>query len=221
MNFNSSKTLASEVYLIKKWNEHSGPPTQRRNEIFQEFVKLGMRERWQWHAQAEDYTFTAEEKEILACRDQQIRDIASWIGQDLRRVVVTNPAHPLELSDLQYRTDDDLEGDPMLVCEYEGDPFDVLPELAYSMSAYDDPDDVDEYRRSQRDQSLWVSGVFWIINKIVWVDEFGLTIREKVVCDQQELKEGAEAFKRFRPFESKWWTEATKVGKYAEDNWYC
>lgn len=217
MNFNCSRALASEIYLVQKWNQRSGPPEQRRNEIFQEFVKLGMRERWRWHAQAESFEisqFTDEENEILECRDWPTRRIAIWIGQDLRRVMVTDRAHPMEDSDLEYRTDDS-----MLVCEYEGNPYDVLPELSYSMTAFDDPDDVEEARRSQRDQSLWVSGVFWMIDKIVWVDEFGMTIRERV-CDQQELKEAAEAFERFRPFESTWWTEATKVGKYAEDGWW-
>jgi len=180
MELNQSRALASEVYLVERWNEHSGSPAQRRNEIFREFVKLGMRERWRWHAQAESYEYTAREKEILACRDWPARRIASWIGQDLRRVMVTDRAHPMEWSDLQYRTD--LEGDPMLVCEYEGNPFDVLPELVYSMTAFDDPDDVEECRQSQRNQSLWVSGVFWIIDKIIWVNEFGMTIRERV-CD--------------------------------------
>jgi len=217
MEFNQSRALASEVYLVEKWNGHSGPPAQRRNEIFREFVELGMRERWPWHARAESYKFNAGEKVILACRDWPTRRIASWIGQDLRRVVMTDRAHPMEWSDLEYRTD--LEGDPMLVCEYEGNPFDVLPELVYSMTAFDDPDDVEERRRSQRDQSLWVSGVFWIVDKIVWVDEYGVTIRERV-CDRQELKEAAEAFEEFRPFESTWWTEAIKVGKYAKDDWF-
>lgn len=216
MEFNLSRALASEVYLVEKWNEHNGPPAERRNEIFHEFVKLGMRERWRWHAQAESYEFTAEEKQILACRNWPTRCIASWIGQDLRRVLVTDCAHPMEWSDLVYRTD--LRGDPMLVCEYEGDPFDVLPELAYSMTAFDDPDDVEECQRLHGDQSFWVSGVFWIIDKLVWVDEFGTTIREKF-CDRQELRKAAEAFERFRPFESTWWTEATKVGRYAEADW--
>lgn len=104
-----------------------------------------------------------------------------------------------------------------LVHDFE--ELDALPESVYSLTAFDDPEDVEEARRKERDQSLWVSGVYWVVDedvKIVWVDEFGETIREKV-CQTDELEEGAEAFNKYRPFESRWWTEATRVGKYATE----
>jgi hypothetical protein len=218
MDFNMSRALASEVYLIENWNKHSGNPAQRRNEIFNEFVKLGMRGRWAWHARAETYQFSVEDRKILECRHWRARSIADKIGETLDRVVVTDHAHPMTETDLKYRTCS--SGNRYLAFRYDGHPFDVLPELVYSMTAFDDPDDVAEARRAHRDQRYWVSGVFWMFDKIVWVDEVGDTIREKVCVDQQELKEADEAFARYQPFESAWWTEATKIGKYGEDKWW-
>ncbi|KAK3673214.1 hypothetical protein LTR78_006759 [Recurvomyces mirabilis] len=90
------------------------------------------------------------------------------------------------------------------------------------MTAFDDPGDVEEARRVEpQEQRLWVSGVFWMGDVIRWVDEFGLTIREKVVDagDRQGRKEACEAFEEFRPSESVWWTEARRVGGYAGDEW--
>jgi len=39
------------------------------------------------------------------------------------------------------------------------------------------------------------------------------------VVDEQELREGAEVFAKYKPFESTWWTEGTKAGKYADNRW--
>jgi hypothetical protein len=77
--------------------------------------------------------------------------------------------------------------------------FEVLPEVVYSMSAFDDPDDVEEARRSRKEQSLWVSGVFWATNWIIGVNEFGATVRQKD-CDLQDraaMKDAAQAFEDF------------------------
>ncbi|KAK4569473.1 hypothetical protein LTR86_003236 [Recurvomyces mirabilis] len=184
----------------------------------------GMRARWPWHARAETIghrDLTAAEKEILECRPWSIRCIAKWIGEDLLRVMVTDHAHPMDQTDLAYRVSDG-RGYTDLLCVYDGDPYDLLPELAYSMTAFDDPGDVEEARRkAPREQRLWVSGVFWMGDVIKWVDEFGDTVREMVVhCgDRQGVKEACEAFEEFRPFESVWWTEARRVGKYAGDEW--
>nr|POF04161.1 hypothetical protein CFP56_21916 [Quercus suber] len=216
MEFNSSRKLAADVYLVQNWDKHTGTPDERRNRIFQEFVRLGMRKRWELHKQAETFEFDANEKNILTCRPWNVRSIAGWIGEDLRRVMVTDSAHPMTQEDLEFRTD--LGGDDMLMCVYDGDPFEILPELVFSMSAFDDPDDVAEARESH-DQSLWVTGVFWIVNRLIWVDEFGETIREKTF-DINGAREAAEAFKNYRPFESSWWNEATRVGKYAGDEWW-
>jgi len=90
------------------------------------------------------------------------------------------------------------------------------------MTAFDDPEDVAEARQTRTDRSLWVSGVFWIEDKIMWVDEYGVTIREKTcdLAERQQMQDAAEAFEEFRPFESSWWTEAVRVGKYAEEHWW-
>lgn len=225
MEFNQSRVLASDLFLISTWNDHHGTPAERRSQIFHDFIAFGMRGRWPWHAKAEKHEFsqfTSEEKSILESREWPVRCIAGWIGEDLRRVVVLpEGTGELDRSDVEFRTD--LSGDEMLVCRYDGNPFDVLPELVYSMTAFDDPDDVEEARRGKKDQSLWASGVFWRGSKILWVDEYGVTIREKV-CDLEDregMREAAEALERFRPFESTWWTEATKIGKYAEENWWA
>lgn len=221
MEPNVRRLLASDLFLVENWNSRSEPPVQRRNQIFEEFVRLGMRGRWSWHARAEKYEFgqyTQEERNVvLGCRDWPTYCIAKSLGEELSRVVMTDHAGPI---DLEFRID--WDGDSTLVCQYGGSPFHVLPELVYSFTAFDDPDDVEEARQSQRDQSLWVSGVFWIDNKITWVDEFGATVREKVcdVQDRESMREAAEAFERYRPFESTWWIEATKVGKYAGDRWW-
>ena len=101
-----------------------------------------MRGRWAWHARAEkcDFgEFTIEEKSLLECRNWPTRRIAFSIGEDLRRVVVVDHAEPLSDADVEFRTD--LEGDCERVCRYGGNPFEVLPEVVYSMSAFDDPDD--------------------------------------------------------------------------------
>ena len=115
-----------------------------------------------------------------------------------------------------------INGLDVYMCRHDGDPYDVLPELVYLLSAFDDPDDVEEAQQSSKDQSLWVSGVFLLGDKIVWVDELGDVIREKVVDlqDRAYMTEAAEAFKQWRLFESSWWTEATKVGKYADEQWW-
>jgi hypothetical protein len=224
MEFNQSRVLASDLYLLENWNTRTEPSLERRRDaIFHDFVQLGMRGRWAWHARAEkcDFgEFTTEEKSLLECRDWPTRCIAFSIGEDLRRVVVVDHTESSNDADVEFRTD--LEGDCERVCRYGGNPFEVLPEVVYSMSAFDDPDDVEEARRSRKEQSLWVSGVFWVDNRIIWVDEFGATIRQKV-CDLQDraaMKDAAQAFEDFRPFESSWWTEATRMGKYAEDEWW-
>ena len=215
MQFNESRAPASEVYLVQKWDTRRGTPAERRSRIFQEFVKLGMRKRWEWHKVAENYVFSEEEKAVSLCRTWTARSIASWICGDLRRVMMTDRVLDMSTEELEYRVEGKGGNNPSLVCEYEGNPFDVLPELVYSMTAYDDTADMAE-ARAVHDQSLWVTGVFWLVDKIVWVDEFGRTIREKV-CDARGLEEAAEALERYNPFESTWWTEATNIGKYAED----
>jgi hypothetical protein len=223
MNVNQSRVLASDLFLIQNWNLRTEPPTQRRNAIFHDFVKLGMRGRWTWHSKAEicEFShFTTEERRILERRDWPTRCIAGLIGEDLRRVVVVDHAQSLSDADVEFRTD--LAGDNSLVCRHDGNPFEVLPELVYSMTAFDDPDDVEEARQSRRDDSLWVSGVFWVGNMIIWVDEFGATVRQKVcdLQDRQAMRAAADSVEKFRPFESSWWTEATRSGKYAEDHWW-
>jgi hypothetical protein len=191
MEFNQLRVLASDLYLVENWNNRTEPLPERRNAIFHDFVQLGMRGRWPWHARAEkcDFgEFTTEEKNLLECRDWPTRCIAFLVGEDLRRVVVV---------DMEFRTD--LKGDSARVCRYSGNPFEVLPEIVYSMSAFDDPDDVEEARRAQIEQSLWVSGVFWVGDRIVWVDEFGGTVRQKD-CDLQDreaMRDAAEAFEDF------------------------
>ena len=89
------------------------------------------------------------------------------------------------------------------------------------MTAFDAPEDIEEAKK-EHDQKNWVSGVYWLAGdelKIVWVDEYGETIREKC-CVRSELEAGAEAFDAYQPFESSWWTAARKVGKYAGDEWW-
>lgn len=211
------KASAAEVYLVEQWDQHTGPARERRNKIFQNFIELGMRERWKYHALASDTEFTDKEKDILQkCRTWEERALADWVGEDLKRVLFTTGKLQLSDEQLEWCTGWGRENE-RLVC---GD-IDALPERIYSMSAFDDPDDVAEARQVH-DQSLWVSGVYWVADeelKIVWVDEFGQTIREKR-CELNELQEGAEAFDRYEPFESSWWTEATKVGKYASGDWW-
>jgi len=219
MELNMSRPPASEVYLLHRWNGQDGSLDERRTKIFREFLQMGTRGRWQWHAEAEktEYgQFTAEERTILSeCRDGSMSNIAGWIGENMYRAMVAEGTLDMSEEELRLRT-----GNADLVCSFDGDVLDVLPELAYSMTAFDDPADVEEARRDSRDQSLFVTGVFWRGNKIQWLDECGNTVREKVVTDERELTEGAEAFEEFRPFESIWWTDATKIGKYAEDGWW-
>jgi hypothetical protein len=179
MEFNQSRVLASDLYLVENWNSRTEPsPERRRDAIFHDFIQLGMRGRWPWHARAEkcDFgEFTTEEKLLLECRDWPTRCIAFSIGEDLRRVVVVDHTEPLNDADVEFRTN--LEGDCERVCRYGENPFEVFPEVVYSMSAFDNPDDVEEARRLRREQSRWVSGVFWIGDRIIWVDEFGATVR--------------------------------------------
>ena len=144
MELNQSRVLASDLYLVENWNTRTEPsPERRRNAIFHDFVQLGMRGRWAWHARAEkcDFgEFTTEEKSLLECRNWPTRCIAFSISEDLRHVVVVvDHAEPLSDADVEFRTD--LEGDCERVCRYGGNPFEVLPEVVYSMSAFDDPDD--------------------------------------------------------------------------------
>ncbi|QIW99762.1 hypothetical protein AMS68_005280 [Peltaster fructicola] len=216
MEFNQSRALAAEVFLIQHWNQHTGTIEQRRCEIFRKFVQLGTRGRWEWHKLAERFAVNKEEEAILRCRPSWIRSIAEWTGEDARRVITSTHELAMSQEEIGLQTGATLN----FVCEYDGDPYDTLPELVYSMTAFDDPDDVEEARSSSRDQSLWVTGVFWIDDKLVWVDEFGRTIREKI-CPAEGLEEAAEAFNDlYKPFESVWWSEATKVGRYAEDEWW-
>lgn len=237
MEFNISRVRASELYLAIQWSKHTSPPQERRSTIFQEFVKLGMRNRWEWHKKAETYTFSDEEKEILECRTERTRAISFWMSANDRSeiVVMTKDANKLEKDEdePEYR----IKGEAgWLYCEYdeEGGPFGMVPEIAYSLTMFDDPDDVEEARgRStmearektleggyfEPDQSLWVSGVYVNEDMIVWVDEFGETIRQKVI-DMNQLEEDFGLFESYKPFETSWWIEAEKVGKYAGDQWW-
>jgi hypothetical protein len=155
-----------------------------------------MRGRWTWHSRAEicEFShFTTEERRILEHRDWPMRCVVDSIGEDLRRVVVVDHTESSSDVDVEFRTD--LEGDNRLVCRHDGNPFEVR---------------------------LWVSGVFWVGSMIIWVDEFGATVRQKI-CDLQDreaMRTAADSFEKFRPFESSWWTEATRSGKYAEDHWW-
>ncbi|KAK4495246.1 hypothetical protein PRZ48_013575 [Zasmidium cellare] len=209
---------AAEVYLLEHWHKHIETPLARRNKIFREFVSLGIRGRWPYHAKAEDFEVSEEERRILDHRTHEQKSIAFWISDGCGRVLFTKRKRELREDEVEWTTDW-REGE--LVRDFE--ESDALPERVYCLTAFDDPDDVEEARaQGQLDQTLWVSGVYWVVDedlKIVWVDEFGETIREKV-CRTEELEEGAEAFSRLKPFESTWWTDATRVGKYATDKWW-
>lgn len=235
MEYNIEKKRAADVYLLEKWHSYAGTPSERRSTIFQEFVKLGMRKRWEWHKLAETYVFDEEDKAVLEqCRTWKARAVAYWISANDGReiVLLTTDRDDLDVSETEpgHRTAGEVS---WYYCEYSstGSPFGTLPEIAYSMTMFDDPEDVKvarvasiaEARSSGRsgepDQSLWVSGVFHSQNRVVWVDEFGETIREKRI-DGNELGEDAELFEEYRPFETSWWLEAERVGNYARDEWW-
>ena len=127
--------------------------------------------------------------------------------------MMTDRALNMSTEEIAYRIDCKGGNSPSLVCENEGSPGDVLLGPVYSMTAYDDPAGMAE-ARVVYDQSLWVTGVFWVVDKIVWADKFEHTNREKT-CDAHGLQEAAETLQKYTPFESGWWTEAAKVGKYA------
>ena len=171
MQFNSSRALASKVYLVQRWDTRNETSTNRRSSIFQDFVKLGMRKRWEWYKAADNYAINVEEKKILLCRTCSARSIASWIGEDLRRVMMTDRALNMSTEEIAYRIDCKGGNSPSLVCENEGSPGDVLLGLVYSMTAHDDPAGIADVR-AVHDQSLWVTGVFWVVDKIVWADKF-------------------------------------------------
>jgi hypothetical protein len=123
MDVNQSGVLASDLFLVQNWNLRTEPPTQRRNAIFHDFVKLGMRGRWTWYSKAEicEFShFTTEERRILERRDWPTRCVAGLIGEDLRRVVMVDHAQSLSDTDVVFRTD--LEGDNRLVCRHNGNP---------------------------------------------------------------------------------------------------
>lgn len=211
------RVRAADVYLIEQWSRHTEEPIERRNKIFREFIRLGMRGRWKYHAQAEDFYVGKDEKEILQYRTQEQTSIAFWLTENVARVLFTRRKLELTEDELDWCTD---WGEGELVCDY--DDIDALPERVYSLTAFDHPDDAEEARNKDHDQSLWVSGLYWIVDnelKILWVDEFGETIREKI-CLKPELEEGAKAFDNYKPFESSWWTEATRVGRYATEEWW-
>jgi hypothetical protein len=219
---NFGKPTAAELYLVEQYNRHDGEPLARRNEIFRAFIALGLRGRWSYHSRAEHCSFSDEEVEILrACRSSREWEIADWVKHDPKLRIVFDLRSGVTRLDMQQQKwcSGWVGDDGDFVCR----DLDALPERVYSLSTFDDPEDVAEARQQEdADQSLWVSGVYWVVDnqqmKIVWVDEFGETIREKV-CDDGGAEEGADAFDDGRPFESSWWTEATKVGWYATQGW--
>lgn len=238
MDFNSNRVRASELYLTSQYPSlTTESPAQRRSAIFQEFVKLGMRERWKWHILAESHSFSdfsPQEKQVLEdCRTWKERSIAFWMSADdaSKLVLMTTDPSTLELDDEEpeYR----ISGEPgWLYCEFEEEdgPFGTLPEIAYSLTMFDDPDDVqearekslkemDESKLAEPDQSLVVSGVFMMDGKVIWVDEYGETIREKRI-DMGDMEEDVELFANYRLYETSWWLEATKIGKYAGRSWW-
>lgn len=212
---------AAQVYLVEQWQNHNnGTPIERRNEICREFVGLGMRNRWEYHRLAENAGFTEEQGAILALRTQEETCVADWASYGAHRIVFSTGKHNLSSREVRWCTGTELGGDEEKFVSYD---IDALPERVYSMTAFDDPTDVEEAKQ-EHDQSLWVSGVYWVADaddglRIIWNDEFGDPIRQKI-CHLSELEAGSELFDAYKPFETTWWTEASPVGRYARDEWW-
>ncbi|QIX02016.1 hypothetical protein AMS68_007533 [Peltaster fructicola] len=207
----NSKVGAADVYLVEQWDKHTGSALERRNAIFRDFIALGMKGRWEYHKRAEDFPFNEHEKTILECRTWSERSQAEWMTGSSLRVMFSSSSSNVQLNEQQLEWCTRWGGDAEEVVCYD---MEALPERVFCLTAYDDPSDVEEARQ-EHDQSLWVSGFYWVAGdelKIVWVDEFGQTVREKL-CNKEDLETDGEAFNEYKPFESRWWTEATPVGK--------
>ncbi|GAD94171.1 hypothetical protein PVAR5_2793 [Paecilomyces variotii No. 5] len=110
-----TKLLASEIYLLEKWDACSAEDVRdRRSRIFGEYVKLGVAGRWHYHEIARLETYEAPSKETIehilkSIRTKDQRALAALLEKGGRR-----PFLQIDHSKISYTVLDESEEDLLL-----------------------------------------------------------------------------------------------------------
>lgn len=212
-----SRVRAADVYLVKQCSKHTEQPMERRNKIFRESIKLGMRGRWKYHAQAEDFLIGNEGKEALQYRTPEQTSVAFWLTENVARVLFTRRELESTGDELDWCTDW-REGERSATTTrwmlYLNECTRFLHLIILTMWKRLDKKSVIRLRGSVAYTGSSISSVrlYGSMNLVTQ------SRRRSVIKPSSRAAPGV--FDGYKPSESSWWAEATRVGKYATDEWW-